>query len=53
MLIKGENEGFIKFVVDKKYGEVFGVFIVGLYVIDIIGEFLSVKVLEGMIYEFF
>ena len=42
-LIKGENEGFIKLVVDKKYGEVLGAFIVGTTCYDIIGELLVSK----------
>ncbi|WP_447083934.1 FAD-dependent oxidoreductase, partial [Staphylococcus aureus] len=50
-LIKGENEGFIKLVVDKKYGEVLGAFIVGPHATDIIGELLSVKASEGTIHE--
>lgn len=52
-LTKGENEGSIKLVVDKKYGEVPGAFIVGPHATDIVGESLGVKVSEGTIHEFF
>ena len=50
-LIKGENEGFIKLVIDKKYGEILGAFIVGPHATDLIGELLGVKASEGTINE--
>lgn len=50
-LIKGENEGFIKLVIDKKYGEILGAFIVGPHATDLIGEILGVKASEGTINE--
>ena len=46
-LIKGETEGFVKIVIDAKYKELLGVFIVGPHATDLIGELLGVKVSEG------
>ena len=50
-LIKGENEGIIKLVIDQTYGEILGAFIVGPHATDLIGEVLGVKASEGTIYE--
>lgn len=50
-IIQGENEGFIKLVVDKKYKEVLGAFIVSPEATNLIGELLSVKSSEGTINE--
>ena len=50
-LIKGENEGIIKLVIDQTYGEILGAFMVGPHATDLIGEVLGVKASEGTIYE--
>ena len=40
-LIKGENEGIIKLVIDQTYGEILGAFMVGPHATDLIGEVLE------------
>lgn len=50
-LVKGESQGFIEIVADKKYGEVLGAFIVGPHATDLIGEVLGVKASEGTMNE--
>ncbi|EFU83387.1 dihydrolipoyl dehydrogenase [Staphylococcus lugdunensis] len=50
-IIKGEGQGFVQLVIDEKYKEILGAFIVGPHATDLIGELLGVKASEGTIAE--
>lgn len=46
-IASGHQEGFVKVVVDKKYGEVLGVHMLGAHVTDMIGEGVTAIKLEA------
>ena len=46
-LAMGQGEGFVKIIADKKYGEIFGVHIIGPRATDMIGEMAVAMKLEG------
>lgn len=50
-LATGETEGFSKIMIDKKYGEILGVVMVGAHVTEIIGQSTAFLKLEGTVDE--
>ncbi len=48
----GEREGFIKVVVDEKYGQVLGVHMIGAHVTDLIAEPTTAMAMEATAEEF-
>lgn len=50
-LAEGESEGFIKLIIDKKYGEVLGMHILALNATDMIAEAVTTMELEGTVFE--
>ncbi|NTW72652.1 MAG: dihydrolipoyl dehydrogenase [Eubacteriaceae bacterium] len=50
-LAMGETEGFTKIIVDKKYGEILGVHIVGPSATELVGEAAAFMKLEGTVEE--
>lgn len=51
VVVDGEKEGFVKLIVDKKYLEVFGVYIYVYNVIELIFEYVVVMIFEVIVYE--
>jgi len=45
--ILGENDGFVKLVCDRKYGQVLGVHMIGPHVTELIGEGTAIIGLEA------
>lgn len=50
-LTEGENEGFIKIIAGKQYGELLGMHIVASHATDMISEAVVTMELEGTVYE--
>jgi len=50
-LAEGEAEGFIKLIIDKKYGEILGLHILASHATDLISEAVVTMELEGTVYE--
>jgi len=48
---EGENEGFVKIISDKKYGEIIGVHMYAPNATDMISELVVAMKLEGTIYD--
>lgn len=46
-MASGETEGFVKVIIDKKYGEILGVHMIGAHVTDMIHEGVTAMKLEG------
>lgn len=51
VFVYGESDGFVKIVVDCDMDDIFGVYMIGFYVIDMILEVGFVKVLDVMLWE--
>lgn len=47
----GETEGFVKLVVDKKYGEILGAHILGSEATDLIAELVAARALESTVHH--
>lgn len=47
----GETEGFVKLVVDKKYGEILGAHILGSEATDMIAELVAARALESTVHS--
>ncbi len=47
----GSNEGFVKIIFDKKYGELLGAHLIGANVTDMIAEIVVARKLETTAYE--
>ncbi|SES92226.1 dihydrolipoamide dehydrogenase [Oceanobacillus limi] len=50
-IASGENSGFMKIIVDEKYGEILGVVMVGAHVTEMISQATSFIHLEGTVEE--
>jgi len=50
-LAVGETEGFVKLVVDKKYGEILGAHILGSEATDMIAELVAARALESTVHS--
>lgn len=50
-LAEGETEGFIKVIVDQKYGELLGMHILANHATDLISEAVVTMELEGTVFE--
>lgn len=51
VFVYGELDGFVKFVVDEEINDIFGVYMIGLYVIDMIFEVGFVRVFDVIFWE--
>ncbi|MGG2108928.1 dihydrolipoyl dehydrogenase, partial [Lysinibacillus pakistanensis] len=47
----GKKDGFVKVFTDSKYGEIYGMCMVGPYVTELIGQGSAYMSLEGTVYE--
>lgn len=50
-LADGEVDGFVKLIIDKKYGQILGAHILGTTATDMIAEIVNIMVSEGTIVE--
>lgn len=50
-LAEGQTEGFVKLIVEEKYGEILGAHILGMTATDMIAEIVNIMVTEGTIFE--